>query len=143
MNRYKPYLTAFAVGAIVYTALEIVWRGYSHWSMSVTGGLCFATMYRMRVKRHKKHRIPFCIKGGLLITLAELSVGCIVNLLLGWNVWDYSHKKYNILGQVCISYSFLWILLSLPAGMLCDNICGYFSESNSKTRQTGRPTTLK
>lgn len=47
-------------------------------------------------------------------------VGCIVNLWLGWDVWDYSGMVFNILGQVCLAYWMLWVALSLPAIVMFD-----------------------
>ena len=58
--------------------------------------------------------------GGTIITAAEFVVGCIVNLWLGWDVWDYSGMVFNILGQVCLAYWMLWVALSLPAIVMFD-----------------------
>ena len=34
--------TALAVcGGCLYVVLELAWRGYSHWTMFILGGLCF------------------------------------------------------------------------------------------------------
>ena len=35
----------FGTGASFYSLLETVWRGYTHWSMGVTGGLVLLTVY--------------------------------------------------------------------------------------------------
>ena len=35
--------------------------------------------------------------GAIIITLLELIVGTIVNIILGWNVWDYSNLPGNLL----------------------------------------------
>lgn len=34
-----PFL--FGVGGTVYYLMEIIWRGYSHWSMFALSGVCF------------------------------------------------------------------------------------------------------
>ena len=54
------------------------------------------------------------------ITTLEFVTGCIVNLWLGWHVWDYSGMPGNILGQICPQYTILWILVSL-AGIVLDD----------------------
>lgn len=46
-----------------------------------------------------------------LITAAEFATGLVVNLLLGWQVWDYSAEPANLLGQICLRYSFYWFCL--------------------------------
>ncbi len=42
-----------------------------------------------------------CIISGGIITAVEFAFGCIFNLWLGLNVWDYSDVPYNVLGQIC------------------------------------------
>ncbi len=56
-----------------------------------------------------------CLFGALIITGVEFSFGCIVNLKMGLNVWDYSTQKGHILGQICPFYTALWAVVSLPA----------------------------
>ena len=50
--------------------------------------------------------------GGGTITLLELVMGIIVNIKLHWNIWDYSDMPINFKGQVCLTFSLMWILLS-------------------------------
>ena len=50
-------------------------------------------------------------------------MGLLLNRLMGFNIWDYSNVPLNLLGQVCLPYSFLWLGLSLPAMALCE-LCG-------------------
>ena len=56
----------------------------------------------------------------LVVTGIEFVSGCIVNLWLGWNVWDYSHMPFNLLGQICLPFSLLWVLVSGIAVILDD-----------------------
>ena len=44
----------------------------------------------------------------------EFITGAVVNVLLGWGVWDYSDRPLNLYGQVCLLYSLYWLLLSIP-----------------------------
>ena len=37
----NKYLVLMDVGGAVYVLLELAWRGRSHWTMFVLGGLCF------------------------------------------------------------------------------------------------------
>lgn len=47
----------------------------------------------------------------------------------GWNVWDYSDQPFNLLGQICLSYTLLWIPLSAVAIVLDDFLrCLLFGE---------------
>lgn len=106
-------LSSFIFGALGYGALEMLWRGRTHWSMLLTGGACFALMYLVAT-RSKDAIWKKWIMCASLVTTLEFVVGCIVNLRLGWDVWDYSGEKYNLLGQICPLFSFLWFLLSIP-----------------------------
>lgn len=58
--------------------------------------------------------------GSLLITVLELVCGCIVNLWLGWHVWDYSNMPFNLLGQICLPFTAIWFFLSAVAVVLDD-----------------------
>ncbi len=103
----------FGVGAVGYCLLELLWRGYTHWSMGVTGGACLVGLYLLH---RRLQRLPLAVQalaGAALITAAEFAVGCVVNLLLGWNVWDYSGWRVQLLGQICLVFSLLWYVLSL------------------------------
>ena len=60
-----------------------------------------------------------CLRSAGIITAYEFVVGCLVNLRLGWQVWDYSSQPGNVLGQVCPLFCFLWLMLSLPVLLLC------------------------
>lgn len=118
-RKMLEYTAVFAAGAVLYSAIEVLWRGYTHPSMAATGGACFAAMYSYD-KTHEKCPLPAkALYGACLITSAEFVVGCAVNLLLGQRVWDYSGFRFNLLGQVCLLYSVLWYLLSMPAFLLC------------------------
>ena len=110
---FLEYLLVGLLGGCGYGALEILWRGETHWTMLFAGWLCFFLIYRIAALRG-----PGLIRKALLcalaVTLSELLIGCAVNLLLGWQVWDYSDRPFDVLGQVCPEYSLLWLLLSLP-----------------------------
>lgn len=58
--------------------------------------------------------------GAIVITTLEFVCGCIVNLWLGWNVWDYSNMPFNLLGQICLPFTVIWFFLSAVAVVLDD-----------------------
>ena len=107
----------FSLGSLLYGLTEILWRGYTHWSMLLLGGLCFYIMYRisfLALSFLKK-----CMLSAATILSLEFYSGCILNLYLKLNVWDYSREPYNLLGQICPHFLFLWFLLSIPGFGLC------------------------
>lgn len=93
--------------------IELVFRGRTHWTMFLLGGTCFIACGLL--DELPKHPPPFwlqCIIGGGLITALEYLTGLIVNVLLGWQVWDYSSLPLNLHGQICAIYSLLWVVLA-------------------------------
>ena len=102
------------IGGLGYNLIELIWRRRTHWSMFLVGGVCFQLIGQVG----RRVKAPLPIKCGLCalgITAVELVSGCILNLGLKLNVWDYSRMKYNIKGQVCLLYSVFWLLLSVAA----------------------------
>lgn len=110
----KKNIILFLLGYHIYALIEVLWRGYTHWTMAITGGLCLVLLNAVFVKMGDRSIWLKCLVGSLTITGVEFVVGCIVNLLLGWHVWDYSGLPLNILGQVCLLFSLAWYLLSIP-----------------------------
>lgn len=103
MGGFLKYLFLFSFGGIVYILIELLWRGYSHWSMFVLGGACFLLLGLINEKY--TWDIPLFIQmliGSFIITIMEFIAGCILNLWLGLNVWSYADMPYNILGQICL-----------------------------------------
>lgn len=118
-KKLKENTIVYCIGASGYTLLEMIWRGYTHWTMAVTGGLCFLLIYKANLKLDKKNIILKCLTGAIVVTSIEFLVGVIVNLELRWNVWDYSSIPLNLFGQVCLLYSIMWFLLCFPLSSLC------------------------
>ena len=109
----------FFIGEIGYSLLEILWRGYTHWTMALTGGLCFLLLYYLNQRLEGMVLWKKCLAAAFMITGIEFLVGCLVNLTLHWQVWDYTEWPFNIWGQVCLFYSVLWYLLAIPVLGLC------------------------
>ena len=108
-----------AVGGTGYYALELLCRGYSHWSMAVCGGICLNAIYHVNHKLRHKNILLRAGAGALIITAVELVCGCLVNLTFHRNVWDYSHLPLNLLGQICLPFTLLWMGLCIPVCALC------------------------
>lgn len=119
-ERFIEDLIVFLSGGLIYSLIEICYRGFTHWSMTLTGGACLLFMYRHYAAHPDEGMLGKCVYGCAVITTFELLVGCVVNLLLGWNVWDYSSQPLNLFGQICVMFSAFWFLLSVPAAALCE-----------------------
>ncbi len=116
------YITVFLIGASGYSLLEVLWRGYTHWTMSLTGGFCFLIIYLLNGILSSESMLFRSFVGACTITAVEFIVGITVNLILKWNVWDYSKVPFNLVGQVCLPYSVLWFLLCIPIIIICNGL---------------------
>jgi hypothetical protein len=108
----------FAVGGLGYVLIELCWRKRTHWSMFLVGGICFRLIGEVFCKFAKYCLAVRCFLSALLITVVEFFSGCLLNIIMKMQVWDYTNRAFNIKGQVCLLYSFFWLLLSIPAGYL-------------------------
>lgn len=125
MAKALKYLFLFSFGGIIYILIEMLWRGYSHWSMFILGGLCFVLLGLINQKYTRDIPLPIqMLIGAFIITVLEFISGCILNLWLGLNVWDYYDMPYNIMGQICLPYMILWFLLS-PVCIVTDDYIRY------------------
>ena len=104
----------FLVGGVGYIGLELLYRGRSHISMFVAGGICFLLLGCLR-----RFPLPLPVRGVMgsgIITAVELGIGLLVNR--SHQVWDYRAQPMNFLGQICLPFSLLWIPLSIGAMLL-------------------------
>ena len=119
------YVFLGVIGGIIYYILENIWRGYSHWTMFILGGICFIVLGLINeIFSWDTPLISQMVIGGVIITILEFITGCIVNLWLGWNIWDYSNLPLNLLGQICLPFSILWYFIS-AIGIVIDDYIRY------------------
>ncbi len=116
----KHSISLFFVGALGYMGMEVLARGYSHWTMGLTGGLCLLGMVNIHRRAAHWPLLARCAAGAVLVTAVELAVGLTVNRLLMWNVWDYSVRWLNLWGQICPRYTMYWFFLNVPVALICD-----------------------
>lgn len=115
------YAALFSIGGAAYCGIETIWRGQSHWTMFIVGGICFIfcgsvnELFDWDMIIWKQMFI--CAVG---ITIIELTSGMVINIWLRLNVWDYSNLPFNILGQICLPFSIIWFFLSFVAILLDD-----------------------
>ena len=114
-------LASVLIGGAAYNVIEILWRGYTHPTMALVGGLCFFVMLQIE-KRLNASLFTKALLCALAITAIEFLSGCIINLFFHLNVWDYSYMKFNLLGQICLEYSVLWLFLSIPSLLLIKKV---------------------
>lgn len=119
MNILAKRIFVFLTGSFMYSLIEISVRGFTHWTMTLTGGMLLVVLFEMFTHLKAFPLWQKCLLGAILITAAEFTVGVIVNIILGWGVWNYSDMPFNILGQICLPFSIMWFFLCIPAGIVC------------------------
>ena len=120
------------IGGFIYVCLELLWRGRSHWTMFVLGAVCFVILGC--INELLTWSMPIWKQaaiGAAIITVLEFATGCVVNLWLGWNVWDYSNTFMNLLGQICLPYIILWIPVAI-FGIVLDDYLRYWLFNEEK-----------
>ena len=85
--------------------MDLIFRGFSHWSMFVLGGLCFvffAVQGRMLLWQDPLWlQLIRCM---VFVTSMEFITGIIVNKWLHLQVWDYSRLPLQLFGQICVPF---------------------------------------
>ena len=115
MKKLLVHIPIAVIGGLVYMGIEILWRGHTHWTMGVLGGVCFALIGLLDEWQDHPTMLLQMVQGAAIVTALELLVGLIVNRWLGWNVWDYSDMPGNLWGQVCLPFAVAWFFLSALA----------------------------
>ncbi len=83
--------------------------------MFLVGGCCFLLIGLLGQWQPEMPGVMQAVVGACMVTAVELISGLLINRMLDLGVWDYSSLPYNLWGQVCMSYFFLWILVSFLA----------------------------
>lgn len=121
----------FVLYGLLYVGIELLYRGYSHWSMFLVGGYCALAIGTQN--EYIKWDYPLwkqILNGEFIVLTTEFIAGCIVNLHLKWNIWDYSSIPFNLLGQICFPFAILWLPLILSAIILDDYLRYWFFNEN-------------
>ena len=128
-------LMLFCYGGCLYTIVELLFRGNSHWTMFILGGLCFLLVGGIDEVFGNMPLIAQLGISAVIITVLEFICGCIVNLWLDMDVWNYTRLPFNILGQVCLIFTVAWFFLSL-VGIVTDDFLRWklFEEEKPKYR---------
>lgn len=139
MNKVIKPAALFCAGGSIYITIEILWRAFrgsdpTHWTMFILGGLYFLAIGA--INEFFTWGTPFWLQstiGAVVVLILEFVFGCVLNLWLGLNVWDYSDVPLNILGQVCLPFAFAWFFLA-AVGIVLDDYLRYWLFEEDKPR---------
>lgn len=122
MSNAEKYILLFLIGGVGYGAIEVAFRGFTHWSMILTGGAAFLSLYLINSALADTSIFIKALLGMVVITALELTVGIIVNKVFALQVWDYSNMPFNFMGQISLQFSACWYGLSIIAFLIFENI---------------------
>lgn len=115
MKTLTKNLTIFTAGGLCYGLVELAWRSSTHISMFFVGGLCFWLIGSIDEHGGVPSLVYQSMLSCLIVTSVEFTSGVFINIVLGLKVWDYSALPINVLGQICLPFSVLWLIISIPA----------------------------
>ena len=126
LKKVSEYLFLWALGGTIYYEFEMIFRGFSHWSMFVLGGICFLFFtiqgkmvhWQDALWRQLLRCIVFVtsmefitgiivnkmVRCVIFVAAGEFFTGIIVNKWLRLNVWDYSDQPMQLFGQICVPF---------------------------------------
>lgn len=126
------YLILGIIGGFTYVIIEMLYRGHSHWSMFIVSAVAFISIGLINefiswdMKLWKQMLI-----GSGIVTVLEFISGYILNIKLGWLIWDYSNVPFNIMGQICLPFSIAWLFISFIA-IVADDYLRYWLFNEEK-----------
>lgn len=122
MKQLFKYTVLFSIGGLAYMLIEILFRGRTHWSMGILGGICFILIGLIdTVLSPQFSLLGQMFLSSIIVTILEYFSGVLLNLYLNLGVWDYSGFRYNYQGQICLLFSLFWFLLS-PIAIIVDDL---------------------
>lgn len=110
----------FLFGAVLYPCIEWIWRGRTHISMAVLGGIAALSVVFIDGLLRGGLFLQKALLSAVVITQWEWIFGVVLNLRLKMSIWDYSDLPFNLAGQICPLFSFYWFLLALFLIILLD-----------------------
>lgn len=113
-NHIIEILFFICFGGLIYYWIEVLFRGFSHYSMFLCGGISFYLIHCLNRNTSSLHLVTRMILSALLIVGTELCFGIVFNLHLHRQVWDYSSHYYHWKGQICLTFAILWFFLAMP-----------------------------
>lgn len=133
MKYFIKYLILLLVGGTAYYYIEILARGFSHWTMFIVGGICFILIGIINEITPKMSLLKQMLLSAVIITVVEFIAGCILNIWLEMNIWDYTDEIGNIFGQICPKHTCYWFLLS-SVGIVLDDYIRHFLFGEEKPK---------
>lgn len=109
-NAINKLILANIMGG-AYFLIEVLYDGTSHWSMYLLGafiGILIGQLNEYGIKWETPLWKQILLGEAIILPL-EFLTGCVVNIWLGLNVWDYSDLPLSLLGQTSLTFAPMFI----------------------------------
>lgn len=135
INHAIRKILLFLLCSIIYCGIEIVYRGWTHWTMALLSGilgvLCIDTPNNIL-----GYDIDYSIQvliSTILCTIGEGITGLIVNVKFKLHIWDYSALPFTFFwGQCNLFFVFAWALIIGAFGIFFCDAYWYYICKDSK-----------
>lgn len=132
MKKISEYLFLISVGGCIYYSFEIIFRGFSHWSMFLLGGICFLFFeIQGKMVAWEDALWKQVVRCMIFVTSMEFTTGIIVNKWLQLGVWDYTGQPFQLFGQICLPFIIIFSGLS-AAGIILSGYLSYWLYNEPK-----------
>jgi len=96
VKKWSENLFLWALGGSLYYGFEVFFRGFSHWSMFVLGGICLLFCAKQGLwtgwREPLWKQVLWCT---IFVTAAEFITGMIVNQWLWWEGLGFKRKSFS------------------------------------------------
>ena len=72
IRKVIAHIPIAALGGILYMGIELLWRGHTHWTMGVLGGVCFAAIGLLNEGSRPPPVLVQMLVSAMLVTALEL-----------------------------------------------------------------------
>ena len=132
MQKISKYLLFMTLGGLLYYLIEILFRGFSHWSMFLLGGICFLFFYMQGIATYWKDPLWLqTVRCVIFVISSEFITGMIVNKWLEMNVWNYEEMPFHVFGQICLPFAVMFSGLCV-FGIILSGYMGYWLYNEEK-----------
>ena len=127
MKKTSQYLFFLALGGCIYYSFELIFRGFSHWTMFLLGGVCFLFFYIQGAATNWSDPLWLqTLRATIFVVSLEFTTGIIVNKFLNMNVWNYERMPFHLFGQICLPFAIIFSGLCVIGILLSGYISHWF-----------------
>lgn len=117
---------------LVYTSLEVLYRGYTHmamWWLAFIVGIFILVLNNTILQFDTDYGIQVIVCA-VFCTFMELIFGLLFNQ--DYSIWDYRNLAFNYRGQICLVFTLVWVGISAAAIILLDWMDWKFFKTTQK-----------